>query len=138
MKLALAVRSIAVIAALGLAGSAAVEAQADRAALAALKMVERGKWLLREGGRGGAASQLCVGDPNTLLQIRHGNAHCSHLVVENTARTATIQYSCPGRGHGRTTVSVETPRLLRVQTQGVLDGAPFVSELEGRRMGACN
>lgn len=138
MKLGQIVRPVALAAGIALASAGVVHAQADRAALAALKMVERGQWQLREGGPSGTAQKICVRDPNALLQIRHGNAQCSHFVVENSARTATIQYECPGRGHGRTTVSVETPRLLRVQTQGVLDGAPFVSELEGRRMGVCN
>lgn len=138
MKIGRIVRPVALAAGLSLAGSGIVHAQADRAALAALRIIERGKWQLRAGGPGGEARQLCVRDPNALLQIEHGNAQCTHLVVENSARTATIQYSCPGRGHGRTTLSVETPRLLRVQTQGVVDGAPFVTELEGRRTGACN
>jgi hypothetical protein len=59
-------------------------------------------------------------------------------VVENSPTVATIHYSCPGHGHGRTTLSVETPRLLRVDTQGVVDGAPFATELEGRRVGTCS
>lgn len=114
----------------------AVHAQADRAALAALKMVERGQWQLRERANG-EVRRLCVTNPATLLQIRHGASQCEHFVVENSPRVATIHYTCPGHGHGYTTVSVETPRLLRVETQGVVDGTPFVAELEARRTGAC-
>lgn len=110
-------------------------AQADSAALQALKSIERGQWQLREGT--GAPRQLCLGDPSALLQIQHGNIPCTHRVVENSANTATITYSCPGHGHGRTRISVETPRLVRIDTQGVADGMPFAAELEGRRTGTC-
>jgi hypothetical protein len=110
-------------------------AQADSAALLALKSIERGQWQLREGGA--TPRQLCLSNPAVLLQIQHAGAQCEHRVVENSATTATITYSCPGHGHGRTTVSVETPRLVRIDTQGVADGAPFAAELEGRRTGTC-
>jgi hypothetical protein len=116
-------------------GGATGAAQTDRAALTALKQVERGQWQLRD--RGGAQQQLCVRDPAALLRIRHGATQCTQFVVENSARVATIQYTCPGHGHGRTTITVETPRLLRIETQGVVDGAPFIADMEGRRTGAC-
>jgi hypothetical protein len=117
--------------------AAGAPAQRDPTMLTALKGVEQGQWQLKEADGGGTQS-VCVSDPSSLLQIRHGNTQCSHFVVENAARVATIHYTCPGHGYGRTTVSVETPRLVRVDTQGVLDGAPFSDELEGRRVGACN
>jgi hypothetical protein len=118
-----------------LAGGAS--AQRDPAALTAMRGIEQGQWQLKELG-GGGVQKLCLKNPALLLQLRHGSAQCSHFVVENDARHATIHYTCPGHGYGRTTVSVETPRLVKVETQGVLDGAPFASELEGRRMGTCN
>ena len=111
-------------------------AQRDHAALTALRGVEQGQWQLKEREDGGVRN-LCLTNPAVLLQIRHGGAQCSHFVVEDSARVATIHYTCPGHGYGRTTVSVETPRLIRVETQGVLDGAPFSNELEGRRTGTC-
>jgi len=116
---------------------AGAPAQHNPAILTALKGIEQGQWQLKEAD-GGGVQTLCIANPASLLQIRHGNAQCSHFVVENSAQVATIHYTCPGRGYGRTTVSVETPRLVRVDTQGVLDGAPFSDELEGRRTGACN
>jgi hypothetical protein len=118
-----------------LATVAGVHAQADHAALSALRGIERGMWQLK--GSDGSAVRLCLGNPATLLQLRHRNTTCSRFVVENSPTVATIHYSCPGHGHGRTTVSVETPRLVRVDTQGVVDGAPFAAELEGRRLGTC-
>lgn len=111
-------------------------AQRNRSALIALDAIERGQWQLRETG--GQTSKLCLTNPAALLQLRHAGAQCTQVVVENSRDRATIHYTCPGHGYGRTTVSVETARLVRVDTQGILDGAPFASELEGRKLGACN
>lgn len=118
-----------------LAGGAS--AQRDPTALTALRSIEHGQWQLKEADDG-SLRNLCLKNAAMLLQLRHGGAQCSHFVVENAPTKATIHYTCPGHGYGRTTVSVETPRLIRVETQGVLDGAPFANELEGRRTGTCN
>jgi len=108
----------------------------QRTALVALGLIEHGQWQLREAG--GETSKLCLTNPAALLQLRHAGAQCTQIVVENSRDVATIHYTCPGRGYGRTTVSVETGRLVRIDTQGIVDGAPFASELEGRKVGACN
>ncbi|MEI9928737.1 MAG: hypothetical protein WDN44_14985 [Sphingomonas sp.] len=120
--------------ALFLIGTAA-SPQHDATALKALGAIERGQWQLRE--EGAATRKLCLSNPAALLQLQHGNAQCEHFVVENSQRVATIHYTCPGHGYGRTTVSVETSRLVHVDTQGVLDGAPFANDLEGRKIGDC-
>ena len=57
--------------------------------------------------------------------------------LKNTADNATIHYTCPGSGHGRTTILVETPRLFHLQSQGIAGGAPFDFDYEVRRVGAC-
>jgi hypothetical protein len=125
-----------------LAGAVFLSAIATSAApaaapgLAAIGAIEAGQWQLRETGNGKTRS-LCVSDAQVLLQIHHSGAQCSRFVIENSASVATIHYTCPGQGHGRTTISVETPRLIRVDTQGVAQGAPFAVEMEGRRTGAC-
>ena len=108
----------------------------NRTALVALNAIERGQWQLRETG--GGTSKLCVTTPATLLQLRHPGAQCTQVVVENSRDTATLHYTCPGHGYGRTTVSVETSKLVRSDTQGIVDGVPFASDLEGRKLGACN
>lgn len=118
---------------LAVAGSAAAQ---HGATLTALKTIERGQWQFRERDDG-TVHNMCLANPASLLQLRHGSAQCSQFVVEDEPNAATIHYTCPGHGYGRTTVSVETPRLVRVDTQGILDGAPFAEDLEGRRTGAC-
>lgn len=104
--------------------------------LTALDRLESGQWQLRETSDGGVRS-VCVSKPESLLQIRHSGVQCSRFVLENSQDVTTIRYTCPSQGHGRTTVSVETPRLMRLSTQGMAQGAPFQLEFEGRRTGAC-
>lgn len=119
-----------------LATTGAALPQQNPAVLTALKGIERGQWQLKDAD-GAPPRAVCLSNPAALLQLAHGTAQCSHFVVENSARVATIHYTCPGHGYGRTTVSVETPRLVRVNTQGVIDGAPFSKVLEGRKVGTC-
>ena len=121
--------------ALLLVGGVAGAVPARAPTLALLDKVEHGQWLLRETG--GSTRTLCLTDPDALLQVRHGGAQCSRFVIAEAADRATVHYTCPGQGHGRTTIVVETPRLVRIETQGVADGAPFELELEGRRSGMC-
>jgi len=104
-------------------------------ALTALNGVELGQWQLRDPD--GRVRRICVRAHWMLLQPMHGTTQCEHFVMENTPRSATIRYTCPSHGHGRTTVSVETPRLVNVETSGVADGAPFSEQFEGRRTGPC-
>ncbi len=103
----------------------------------ALEELELGAWELRELN-GGAVRRICLRDAVVLLRPRLSGAQCTQRVIENTGRTATVQYSCAGRGTGRTTVLVETPRLARIDAQGIEAGAPFLLAMEARRVGPCN
>jgi hypothetical protein len=103
--------------------------------IAALRAVERGQWQLRLAG--GGVRRLCVGNPRALLQVQHKTARCQIVVMDNGASTATVRYTCPGHGQGRTTLTVETSKLISLDTQGVIDGAPFSETYEGRLLGPC-
>lgn len=120
-----------------LIGGLTAAAPAHAPQLAALTHIETGQWQLKEPGATAIARSLCVTDPDVLLQLGHSGAQCSRFVIADTPDTATVHYTCPGAGHGRTTISMETPRLLRIQTQGIAGGAPFDLDYEGRRIGAC-
>ncbi|MES2339440.1 MAG: hypothetical protein V4537_15215 [Pseudomonadota bacterium] len=111
----------------------AAPAQAPR--FVALDAMQQGMWQLREIG--GTARAMCVRDPSALFQLRSPGSGCTRFVIENSTTAATVHYTCPGRGHGRTTISVETPRLVRISSEGLEGGAPFSVELEGRRTGNC-
>ena len=121
--------------ALTITGMAAFAQSAQGPRFAALDTMQQGTWQLREIG--GEARAMCVRDPTSLFQLRSRGAGCSRFVIENAATSATVHYTCPGRGHGRTTISVETPRLVRISSEGIEGGAPFSVEIEGRRTGAC-
>jgi len=103
--------------------------------LAALRGLARGQWQLREAD--GSVRSLCLGDTAQLLQLRHGAATCKFTVLDDGPDRTTVHYSCAGAGYGRTTLTVETPRLVHVDTQGIADGQAFVLDFEGRNMGAC-
>lgn len=108
------------------------------AALSALGDVQPGKWELRERGDAAAAPHtICVAKPIELVKVRQPSPGCQHRLLENTDRSATFTYSCPGIGQGRTAVTVETGRLVQIDTQGVTRGAPFAIAYEARRVGDC-
>jgi hypothetical protein len=115
---------------------AAPAATADlRPPLSALAMLEPGLWQLRTEGE--PTRNVCVADANALIQLRHKAGACTRLVIANEKASATVHYSCPGAGWGRTTLRVETPRLARIDTQGIADNAPFAFIAEARRIGPC-
>jgi hypothetical protein len=120
-----------------LIGGLTAAAPARAPQLAVLTRIESGQWQLKEPGATAIARSLCITEPAVLLQLGHSGAQCSRFVIADTPDTATVHYTCPGAGHGRTTISMETPRLLRIQTQGIAGGAPFDLDYEGRRIGAC-
>lgn len=123
---------ISMIALLPLSGAAADRGRTPEA----LSQLEQGRWLLKAlDGRN--ARTICLGDPNVLLQLRHGGLACKHNLVSSTADEVVVAYSCPGRGNGRTSVRVETPRLAQIQSQGIADGQPFDIAFEARQAGAC-
>lgn len=105
--------------------------------ITALQVIQPGQWALRSRSDPEQSRALCLGDPVLLLQLAHGAAVCSRFVVANDPRGATVQYRCPGSGNGRTTIRVETPRLIQIESQGIMNNEPFVVEFEGRRVGEC-
>jgi hypothetical protein len=103
----------------------------------ALQAIQPGQWALRSRSDPSQSRALCLGDPALLLQLRHGAAACTRFVVASDSHGATVQYRCPGAGNGRTTIKVETPRLVQIESQGIMNNEPFVIEYEGRRVGEC-
>lgn len=125
--------------ALALGVAAALPAQNARApTLNVLGAVERGAWTVREVGNP-RAPRLCLPDVADLLQVQHPRgAGCSRFVIANEAKSATVHYTCPGAGHGRTTLTADTPRVIRVETQGIASNAPFDVRYEARRAPSCS
>jgi hypothetical protein len=127
-------RALGRVFALCLIGGVCVGA-APGAGLTALSMLEPGLWQLRIPGE--PARNICLGDPAALMQLRHSGVACSRLVIENERTSATVHYSCPGAGWGRTTLRITTPRSARIDTQGIAANAPFDVSVDARRTGDC-
>ncbi len=106
--------------------------------LALSTVIERGTWELRELQTANAPRKFCLTDPATLLQIQHGMTNCTHAVIDDRPMEATVHYSCPGAGHGRTTLRLESGHRLQLETQGIDHGAPFAARYEGVKTGACS
>jgi hypothetical protein len=123
---------------LGGIGLLALPAYAAAPSLAALGKLEKGRWQVRELDNATPATSLCIGDPEVLLRYEHRSfPACTSEVLDSAPAAGTIQYSCKGRGFGHSHLRVETPRTVRVDTQGFSNGRPFSYRLEARRTGAC-
>ncbi|MEI4508052.1 hypothetical protein WBQ88_08945 [Sphingopyxis sp. CCNWLW253] len=121
--------------ALGCAAASTVPAQAP--SLAMLDRLEKGSWQLRERGKDAVLQTICVGDARRMIQIQHPRSTCSRYVIEDTPNSVTVHYTCPGAGHGRTSIRSETNRLVQIDTQGIAEGRPFSQAIEARRTGGC-
>ena len=101
-----------------------------------LDQLESGLWEMH----GRAASEphrLCIANGRRLIQLRHPGAECETFVVEDGPAQVVVQYTCQGRGYGRTRVRRETNRLVQIDSQGIVDGLPFNFVVEARRVGNC-
>lgn len=105
--------------------------------LAALAQLERGRWRIAESDAERPPRLVCLRDPMMLVQIEHGPAACRRQIVASDEAGGTVQYRCAGRGFGHTRIVVETPRIARIDTQGIVDGRPFAWRAEARRVGVC-
>ena len=105
--------------------------------LAMLDQLEAGRWELRDRD-GAAPQQICVPNGRRLIQLRHPGLACDSFVVTDGPGEVVVQYTCKGRGYGRTQIRRETNRLVQVQSQGIVDGLPFDFSAEARRVGDCS
>ena len=119
-----------------IAAAAGVAAGASQAELPVLGRLESGLWQLRSLEGGGSFGAICLGDRGEMAQLRHRGLACQRTVVGQSRDTVEISYSCAAAA-GQTTVRVETPRLARVESQGVDNGVPFGFRAEARRVGPC-
>lgn len=104
--------------------------------LAMLDGLRKGEWSLKF--RDGAEPQkLCVRTGAELLQLRHAKSKCSQYVVEDLVGKVTVQYTCTGSGFGRTSIRRETSSLVQIESQGIVENAPFQFLAEARYTGPC-
>ncbi len=81
---------------------------------------------------------LCVADLGLLAQFEHRSASCTRVVIRDQSTSAEVHYTCPGGGFGQSSMTLLTPRSLRIHTQGISQEAPFNYVLQARRLGPCS
>ena len=115
----------------------AIAAPAQTPGLALLDGLMQGEWTLKERGSSDPGQKVCLGNPELLLQIQHGNAACTRYVIENIPRKLRVSYKCDISGQGVTEIKQESSALVQISSQGIRDNAPFSINVEGRRTGSC-
>ncbi len=99
--------------------------------------LEAGRWELRPREAGAEPQRICLSSGRSLIQLRHPDLACDRFVVQDTANQVVVQYTCKGRGYGRTQIKRESARLVQLETQGIANGLPFEFAAEARRIGDC-
>lgn len=127
----------AVALALALAPGLAAPVAGQARQLTMLDQIPDGRWELHFRGRPDQVQRLCLRDARALIQLRHPEQPCDRIVVEDGSDSVTVQYTCRGRGYGRTHIRRETAQLIQVESQGIAGGLPFEFAAEGRRVGDC-
>jgi hypothetical protein len=124
------------LAALVLLG-AGVGAPAQAPAPTALAPLETGLWEFRDLDRPGQTTRICITDLRELLQPQQPTPLCRHFIGENERDHVAVAYDCAAGGQGRTSLRVETARLVQIDSQGISGGRPFALRYEARFIGAC-
>jgi hypothetical protein len=104
--------------------------------LGMLDSLTKGEWTLRiRDDR--SEQRICVRDGRELIQLRHKQPGCSRFVSRDDADEVVVQYTCRGNGYGRTSIRREASGLVQIESQGIIDGAPFSIRGEARHSGSC-
>lgn len=106
-------------------------------ALAMLDQLDSGRWELRIREPGAPVQRLCIDSGRRFIQLRHQADVCDKFVVRDNLNEVVVQYTCKGRGYGRTQIRRESGRLVQIDSQGIAAGLPFQFSAEARRVGDC-
>ena len=109
---------------------------AQSAELAMLGSLTKGSWTVRNRDDG-SQQRICVRTGRELIQLRHKQPGCSQFVVDDKPNEVVVQYTCRGNGYGRTSIRREGSGLVQIDSQGIINGAPFAFKAEGRHSGSC-
>ena len=96
---------------------------------------QSGMWQVDKAGA--PPVRLCLANTSALALFEHRNASCSRTVIRDSGSMATIRYTCQGGDFGQSSVTLLTPRSLRIETQGISANAPFNYVLQAHRVGDC-
>lgn len=126
---------------LGLTGAAAaLIASGGAGALPAVKAlagIAGGLWEVDGVPGHRAPIRTCVAEPLQLAYVEHGKAKCTPTILGDSPPNLRLSYQCTGGGFGQASVKAITPRSLRLDVQGIADGAPYNYVMQARRIGDC-
>ena len=103
---------------------------------AALTEVSGGMWEV-SGIPNQQPLRACFADSMLLAQVEHRGKTCTRTVIKDSETKTVIEYKCAGGGFGRSSVTMITPRSLRIETQGISDNFPFGYVVQAHRIGDC-
>lgn len=114
----------------------AVPAQSQNSNL--LSSLKNGLWQFKEPARGNdIVDAICVGDVTKFVKIKNKDDVCTLKVLRSQGNSVTYDYSCNGKGKGRTIIRKETNGLVQIHSQGIANGELFDFKLEARYAGRC-
>ena len=99
--------------------------------------VEPGQWEVSRSATGNNARSGCVRDIALLATYAHAGDRCERTLVSSGPREVVLALDCGGGDFGRSTITVTTPRSLKIETQGVRGGEPYDFSIYARRAGDC-
>jgi hypothetical protein len=117
-------------------GGLAVAGASAHVRLSGLAGVKPGLWEVSRTARGDRPARICLRDVGQLASYAHDPARCTRTVLRNQPGTVVMELSC-GADFGRSTLTVTTPRSLKLETQGIRRGEPYDQTYYARRVGEC-
>ncbi len=120
--------------AIAMCASWPVAAQAP--GLSMLDGLTHGMWEIRDRDTQ-AKRSICVRSGREFIRLRHPGSKCNRTFVEGGAKEVTVQYSCPGKGYGRTNIRRESATLVQIEGQGISGTKNYRFDAEARRIGTC-
>lgn len=67
-----------------------------------LDRLDTGRWEMRLRDPGSPTERLCVPNGRRFIQLRHPQSNCERFIVQDGPNEVTVQYTCRGKGYGRT------------------------------------
>jgi hypothetical protein len=120
-----------------LSAIAAAAALCAATAPSVFTQAQPGMWEITGAPGAKVPVRQCVADIAALARFEHRTSNCTARVVNPSASSANVDYSCGGSDFGHSQVELLTPRSLRISTQGISGGLPFNYVLQARRVDDC-
>lgn len=120
-----------------LAAATLTAAAAPGGSTVALQGVAPGLWEFSHDATGQGARRGCLKDMQLFATYAHAGDRCVRTILSDRPRELVMSLDCGPGDFGRSTVTVTTPRSLKLETQGFHRGEPFNLTAYARRVGEC-